>query len=57
MIPVENVADIMGHLRDMPQSEVKRKLSEMETERHRFTFQVIVCSPSRVRKKGWEAMV
>ena len=44
LIPVDKISDIMGHLREMPDSEVRRKLMEMETERHRFTFQVALRS-------------
>lgn len=40
-IPVDTIADIMGHLQNMPESEIKRKLMEMQAERHRFTFQVL----------------
>ena len=43
MITIDMIADIMGHLRGMPDSEVDRKLKEMQLERLRFTFQVHSC--------------
>ena len=43
MITIDTIADIMGHLRGMPDSEVDRKLKEMQLERLRFTFQVHSC--------------
>ena len=40
LITVDSLADIMAHLRGMPDAEINRKLKEMQPERLRFTFQV-----------------
>lgn len=40
VIPVQKLRHVLSHLRQMPQSEVTRKLRLMEAERFRFTFQV-----------------
>lgn len=39
-IPVPSFEEIMGHLREMPQREITRKLAELNTTRHSFFFQV-----------------
>ena len=45
VIPVDSFKAILGHLREMPESEVSRKLQEMDHARHSFFFQVcLVCS-------------
>lgn len=40
MISVDNFPSILDHLREMPEGEVTRKLSELNELRHRFFFQV-----------------
>ena len=40
IITEDSFGKILGHLREMPESEVTRKLAEMNTVRHSFLFQV-----------------
>jgi hypothetical protein len=40
VIPLASFGKLMGHLRNMPRSEMERKLQEMGEERHKFHFQV-----------------
>lgn len=40
IISEESFGAILGHLREMPESEIDRKLGEMNEMRHKFFFQV-----------------
>ena len=48
VIPENSFKAILGHLREMPEGEISRKLQEMNDARHSFFFQVCSlypCSP------------
>lgn len=45
VIPVQKLRYVLSHLRGMPQSEISYKLKLMQTERYRFTFQVLTTTP------------